>query len=101
VRRSGSSGRRRRTGRGASPLRLFGDRRHALAFYRLSHRCYRGQLVVDLGALYAAQRFLLETLRTDPRGPVILGLSSPQLLALLFAILAASARLVLAREAPP
>jgi phosphatidylglycerol:prolipoprotein diacylglycerol transferase len=72
-----------------------------LAFYRLSHRRYRGQLVVELGVLYAAQRFLLETLRADPRGPFLLGLSSPQLLALLFAILAAGARLVLARSSAP
>jgi prolipoprotein diacylglyceryltransferase len=69
-----------------------------LAFYRLSHRRYRGQLVVELGALYAAQRFLLETLRADPRGPFVLGLSSPQIVALCFAFAAAIARFSLARR---
>jgi prolipoprotein diacylglyceryltransferase len=47
-----------------------------------AHRRFAGQLTLTFLALHAAARFVQEPLRGDPRGPLVLGLTLNQVIAL-------------------
>jgi phosphatidylglycerol:prolipoprotein diacylglycerol transferase len=53
-----------------------------LVAYRLPRRSFAGQAFLDLVLLYCLFRFGIELLRADPRGPDLLGLSTPQIICL-------------------
>ena len=58
-------------------LVLFG-----FSVWLLSHRKFRGQVLVTVGALYGLWRFLIEYLRDDPERGFLFGFSTSQLISL-------------------
>jgi phosphatidylglycerol:prolipoprotein diacylglycerol transferase len=54
----------------------------AIAFYLLTHRKFRGQVLVVVGGLYGLWRFFIEYLRDDPERGFAFGFSTSQLISL-------------------
>ena len=52
------------------------------AFWLLTHRSFRGQVLVTVGALYGLWRFFIEYLRDDPERGFAFGFSTSQLISL-------------------
>jgi phosphatidylglycerol:prolipoprotein diacylglycerol transferase len=53
-----------------------------LAVWLLTHRKFRGQVLVTVGALYGLWRFIIEYLRDDPERGFAFGFSTSQLISL-------------------
>jgi len=54
----------------------------AFSFWLLTHRSFRGQVLVTVGALYGLWRFFIEYLRDDPERGFAFGFSTSQLISL-------------------
>jgi len=54
----------------------------AFSFWLLTHRKFRGQVIVTVGALYGLWRFFIEYLRDDPERGFAFGFSTSQLISL-------------------
>ena len=54
----------------------------AFSFWLLTHRKFRGQVLVTVGALYGLWRFFIEYLRDDPERGFAFGFSTSQLISL-------------------
>ena len=54
----------------------------AIAIYLLTHRKFRGQVLVVIGGLYGLWRFFIEYLRDDPERGFAFGFSTSQLISL-------------------